>query len=486
MRLDSLSYTIRYPVVLAHLGELALALAIVTAVPLAVCLLLGDLAVALRYVAVVAILATSGALLVRLPKPASLQSNEGMVLVALTFVLAPVAMVYPMMASGLRFEDALFEAVSGVTTTGLTTIAAPQAMSRTFLFARAWMQWYGGLGIVALSLAFVVHPGLAAKRLAVNEPSTDDLAGGTKAYARRVTIVYALLTVGGIAVLWLFGLAPFDAIVYSLAAVSTGGFSPHQDSLAGIHSWPAQAAVTLLCLSGAVAFTLYYKLHRDRPHAGVELVQLRGLLALWLIATLVVGVALWRAEGMSPAAVLRQAPLLALSAQTTAGFSTLDITGLHDATKLALIPEMVVGGSIGSTAGGFKILRLLVLLRLAQVVVARARSARHAVIDVRLAGSRVEEPEINGVLLLILLYAAVILLSWVPFVAWGYRPLDALFEVASATGTVGLSAGVTSAGLPVVLKGVLCADMLLGRLEIVCWLVALHPRTWFGKRLPVA
>jgi trk/ktr system potassium uptake protein len=486
MRLDSLSYTIRYPVVLAHLGELALALAIVTAVPLAVCLLLEDFAVALRYVTVVAMLAGSGVLLIRLPKPASLQSNEGMVLVALTFVLAPVAMVYPMMAAGLRFEDALFEAVSGVTTTGLTTIASPQAMSRAFLFARAWMQWYGGLGIVVLSLAFVVHPGLAAKRLAVNEQSTDDLAGGTKAYARRVTIVYALLTAAGIAGLWLLGLTPFDAIVYSLAAVSTGGFSPHQSSLAGIDSWWAQAAVTLLCLGGATAFTLYYKLRRDRQHAGVELVQLRGLLALSGIATLLVGIALWRVEGMEPAAVLRHAPLIALSAQTTAGFSTLDVAQLHAATKLALIPEMAIGGSVGSTAGGFKILRLLVLLRLAQVVVARARSARHAVIDVRLAGSRVEEPELNGVLLLILLYSAVILLSWVPFVALGYQPLDALFEVVSATGTVGLSAGVTSTTLPIALKGVLCADMLLGRLEIVCWLVALHPRTWFGRRLPFA
>jgi len=94
-----------------------------------------------------------------------------------------------------------------------------------------------------------------------------------------------------------------------------------------------------------------------------------------------------------------------------------------------------------------------------------------------------QEDEIQAALLLIFLYVLVVAGSWLQFVATGYHPLDSLFEVVSATGTVGLSVGITSADLPAELKGVLCADMLMGRLEIIAWLVMLFPGTWFGKRM---
>jgi len=94
-----------------------------------------------------------------------------------------------------------------------------------------------------------------------------------------------------------------------------------------------------------------------------------------------------------------------------------------------------------------------------------------------------EETEIQEALLIILLFVTVILLSWLPFLCMGYSPLDSLFEVVSATGTVGLSAGVVSPEMPIFLKGILCVDMLLGRLEILAWLLLLYPRTWIGRRL---
>lgn len=98
-------------------------------------------------------------------------------------------------------------------------------------------------------------------------------------------------------------------------------------------------------------------------------------------------------------------------------------------------------------------------------------------------GRRLQHGEVDGSLLLIVLFIIVVLLSWLVFVAMGYAPLDSLFEVVSATGTVGLSVGLSSSTLPPLLKGVLCADMLLGRLEIIAWLVMLFPGTWFGRRM---
>ena len=147
---------------------------------------------------------------------------------------------------------------------------------------------------------------------------------------------------------------------------------------------------------------------------------------------------------------------------------------------------MPSGGASGSTAGGFKILRLLIGLRVLQLIVLRTAVAPHGVIEPRLGERRLRDDEIREALVLILLFIAVVGLSWLPFVVMGYDPLDALFEVASATGTVGLSVGLTSAGLPALLKGVLGADMLLGRLEIFAWLVFIYRGTWFGRRRETA
>jgi trk system potassium uptake protein TrkH len=173
---------------------------------------------------------------------------------------------------------------------------------------------------------------------------------------------------------------------------------------------------------------------------------------------------------------------MAFSAQTTAGFSSLNVSELDSASKLLLIFPMLIGGNLGSTAGGMKIFRLLVLLRLVALAVQRTRLPSRAVVEPRLNGVRLEAGEIERALVVILLFGLTVVLSWVPFVAMGYNPLDSLFEVVSATGTVGLSAGITSPTLPPLLKGVLCFDMLMGRLEILAILVVFYPGTWIGRR----
>jgi len=145
--------------------------------------------------------------------------------------------------------------------------------------------------------------------------------------------------------------------------------------------------------------------------------------------------------------------------------------------------SMAIGGGVGSTAGGIKILRLLIVINLLWVLLKNASASVHAVINPRLAGRRMNETEIQEALLIILLFVAIILLSWLPFLFMGYNPLDSLFEVVSATATVGLSAGVVSSEMPNLLKGILCIDMLLGRLEILAWLIMVYPRTWIGRRL---
>jgi len=469
-------------VVLKYFGQLCLVLAALTLAPLVVSLIFGDVSISLRYGMVIIGLAALGAGLARLKTPARVQANEGMVLVALMFLFTPLVMSYPMMGSGLGFLDALFEAVSGVTTTGLSTKATLVDAPQTFLFARAWMQWYGGLGVVVLSLALIMQPGLVAKGLAVTEAESDDLVGGTRAYARRALIVYGFLTALGIIGSWSVGVGVFDAVLYTFAAVSTGGFAPQDGSLATF-GWPAQVWITLLCLAGAIPLAFYYRMFKEKRRVAVDFLQLRAVVIASLVVSLAVGAAMRLTAGMAWPQVLHHAPLLAFSAQTTAGFSSMPCGQLDAGSKLVLIFSMLVGGGAGSTAGGFKLLRLLIAASVFRLILLRTCLPKHAVIEPRLAGRRLQDEEIQAALLLIVLFVAVVALSWLPFVAMGYSPLDSLFEVVSATGTVGLSVGLTSATLPPLLKGMLCVDMLMGRLEIMAWLVMLYPGTWFGRRM---
>lgn len=477
-----IKYAVRFRVVFKYFGQLCLVLAALTLVPLVASLIYGDVSISLRYGMVIFGLAALGAGLARWKTPARVQANEGMVLVALMFLFTPLVMSYPMMGSGLGFLDAFFEAVSGVTTTGLSTKATLVDAPQTFVFARAWMQWYGGLGIVVLSLALIMQPGLVAKGLAVTEAESDDLAGGTRAYSRRVLIVYGVLTALGIIGSWSVGVGAFDAVLYTFAAVSTGGFAPHNGSLATL-GWPAQVWITLLCLAGAIPLAFYYRTFKEKRRVAVDFLQIRAIVIACLVVSLAVGAAMRLSGGMAWPQVLHHAPLLAFSAQTTAGFSSMPCGQLDAGSKLVLIFSMLVGGGAGSTAGGFKLLRMLIAVSVFRLIILRTCLPKHAVIEPRLAGRRLQDDEIQAALLLIVLFVAVVSLSWLPFVVMGYSPLDSLFEVVSATGTAGLSVGLTSATLPSLLKGILCVDMLMGRLEIMAWLVVFYPRTWFGRRM---
>jgi trk/ktr system potassium uptake protein len=175
--------------VLKYFGVLCLVLSALTLVPFSVSLSFREVNVAVRYAVVLGVLGMLGAILIRLREPKRVQANEGMVLVALIFLFAPLVMAYPFMASGLNFLDALFETISGITTTGLSTLPAVERAPRSFIFARSWMQWYGGLGIMALSLGLVAEPGRIVKGLAAAESEDDDLVGGIRAHARRMLIV---------------------------------------------------------------------------------------------------------------------------------------------------------------------------------------------------------------------------------------------------------------------------------------------------------
>jgi len=479
----ALSYSIRPLLVLKYFGQLCIVLALLTLVPLVVSVLASDYNVTIRYSIVVVGVFVTGFFLQRLPTPKRIQTNEAMVITALAFLFAPMVMTWPTMASGLSFTDALFETISGITTTGLTVTASVADKPAIFLFSRAWMQWIGGLGIVIFSVAIMIRPGLAAKRIGDLGDYEEDLVGSTRAHARRVIIVYSILTGFGIVALGFLGAGWFNSVLYSLSAVSTGGFSPHDASLAVFHSQWLQVVVILLSVSGAIPLVLYFRLFKEDGRVLIRDRQLQGLLISGLVATLLLAWFLFSQDGFNWIQALRHGILNAFSAQSTTGFSTLDISQLNAGAKLTLIFSMFLGGGIGSTAGGIKILRLLILAQVLYIFLQRASMPKQAVAEASLGRRRLETDEVQIALSIVILFLTFIAISWLIFVGMGHNPLDSLFEVVSAIGTVGLSTGISAPELHPILKGVLCVDMLLGRLEIITWLMLFYPRTWIGRRL---
>jgi len=479
-QLSALAYAVRPTVVIRYLSEIGLLFAALLLVPLAVAVAAGELRFAFRLGVLVVLLALVCGWLSRRPAPARMQINDALVVTALTFVLTPLLLVVPMMAAGLSPLDALFEAVSGITTTGLTTLPSVAELPAGFLFLRAWLQWVGGLGFVVLSVALLAGHQIAARRLLDPEAAPDAVVNNTRVHARRMLNIYLLLTLCGGLLLWPVMPDRFTAVTHLLAAISTGGFSSLDGSLAAM-DLPAARTLTGISLFGAVSLPLYYLLYlrgwralRQDP----ELALLAGMLLL--ITTLLV--LLLRFEGYGWGAALEVGWLLGISAQTTTGFTPAEMGMLGAGVQAVLLLAMATGGCVGSTAGGIKLLRLLILWRFIGLTVQRTAVPPHAVVAPWLGGHRLGPEDIERALGLVILFVVTALLAWLPFLFYGYAPLPALFEVVSALGTVGLSSGITGEGLPPLLKGILCFAMLAGRLEFLALLVLLYPRSWLGKR----
>ena len=479
---SALSYAVRIRVVARYVGQLLIALAVLQIPPFVFALSAGVWDVSWRYTALIAVLAGVGAACGRFRAPPSVQRNEAFVIIAVTYLLSTLAGAFPR-AAVVPWIDAWFETVSAITTTGLSTLPDIEAHSAVFQFSRAWAQWYGGLGIVILSLAVIDHRAIVGKRLGANDTQSTDLVAGARNYARRMLIIYGILTGAAIVALLACGVGPFSAILHAFAAVSTGGFSPYSDSLGNWEMFhPAPVIVILASVAGATPFLYYLRIWRDRWKALWSDPQVRMAALSGLAGALALCLAMRFGGGLSWQGAFWHGPLNAWSAMSTAGFSTLDLSEAAPMTKATMLPLMFVGGGVGSTAGGVKILRILIFVSVVALILKRTTSPERAVIPLRLGGNRLESKEIQEALAIIILSFCAALISWLCFVLGGYDPLDSLFEVVSSLATVGLSAGISSQELPAVLKAVLCVDMLLGRVEIIAFLVLLYPHSWIGRR----
>jgi trk system potassium uptake protein TrkH len=475
----SLSRPVRPTVLVRYLGQLSSMLGALMLVPLAAAMLFGEMDFATSSLAMVVLLLLLGWCATRLSAVENLQTNEALVTVGLAYALFAPLLSIPFWASGLALDDALFEAVSAITTTGLTTVGTVEGRSAAFLFTRAWIQWFGGLGIVVFSVALLMGHHAAARRLAGGD-SGEPLETTARTHARRVLRVYVGLTLGALVALWALTGQGFTALLHAFTSVATGGFSSYDESIAAFDGWLPRVVIMLFAFAGAIPLALYHAGWRAlRREPEVHVLLLAVSIGCTLLALLL------RSDAMSTGESILHALVLGISAQTNTGFSSLPVDTLGEPAKLLLVVAMFIGGSAGSTAGGIKIARLMVLLALVRLGLLQTTLPPHAVATPRIRRRVLELGMIQRGLNVIGLFILTIAFSWFLFVLAGFSALDALFEVTSATSTTGLSTGIARPDLDTALKVVLIVDMLLGRVEVLALLLIVYPPTWIGPRAQI-
>jgi len=464
--------------IVKYLGYFLIAYSFVLAVPAVAAIFLQDYYASMIYGLSAVLTFVAGFVIYRVMPEYKLEVKDAVIISALVFPISAVISAVPMsISNNMPYMDAFFESVSAVTTTGLSV--APVNSSMIFLFARSWSQWIGGIGIIIIVVALLIHPGTAAFRIYKAQYSQIKLFPNVLKTTRLLGTLYILLTFIAIILLLISGMSLFDAVCHALSSVSTGGFSTRSASIGAFDNTLVLFTISLASLLGAISFGLYMrfakkpsKIIRDRETQWLFLISIMGF-SLLLFTVI-------RSENFNnnPKDIL----FLAISAVSTSGFSTVDVSLYSDASKWVISVLMWIGGSTGSTAGGIKILRLLLLAKLIKIVFMRVFLPVEVITPLKLDNDRIKKEEINNIVVFSVLYISILVFSAYIFMLYGVNSADSIFEVSSALGTVGLSAGVTGSAMPDVLKMVLCADMLLGRIEIIPLLILVMPRSWIKRR----
>jgi len=374
--------------------------------------------------------------------------------------------------------DAVFESVSGFTTTGATVLSGLSDLPRGLLLWRSFTQWIGGMGIILFTIAILPLLGIGGMQLfraEVPGPVTDKLRPRLIDTARQLWLIYVGLTVAEACLLVMAGLDAFEAICHALTTLPTGGFSTNDLSMGGFNSAAAEWIVTLFMLLAGINFVLHYRLLTGRARQVWHDGELRYFLAIVVSMTVLVCLTLWLA-GQETGAVIRRSLFQVVSIVTTTGYVTTNFELWPGLTHLILLLLMILGGMSGSTGGGLKTLRTLLGFRSLRVAFVRLIHPR-VVRSVKYGGHPVSEDVLAGIYFTIAVVAAAII------TAFGYDLVTALSAALSAIGNVGpglaeVGAYDNFAHFPHVVKLVLSFCMIAGRLEVFTVLVLLVPEFW--------
>jgi trk system potassium uptake protein TrkH len=395
--------------------------------------------------------------------------------VALSWLAIALIGALPFMFGlGMDYTDSVFEAMSGWTGTGFTMITTLETTPRTLLFWRSLSHWIGGIGIVAFGISLHRKTRTSLFRLYRAEGREEELISSSASTARRMWMIYLVLTFGFTGLVMLAGLPLWDAGNLVMAAIATGGFTIHAGGLAYYNNPLLEVLLVPVMLAGAVPFKIFLLLYHGKLRDMFRDHTVRGLLLIALIGCLVTSVDLYIFGDISLLTAFRQGTFMAVSGICTCGLQNADPHAWAVIPLTVVTMLMFIGGAMGSAAGGVKVNRVIITWEGIRWWFRRYFVSSRVMVPLRFSG-KTRPPEgseltISRNLLVIVMYVLAIFIATVytlHIYITSFRLEEVVFELVSALSNVGLSVGFISAASPVPVKVLFILLMWLGRLEIV-------------------
>jgi len=464
--------------VLANLGFILQINGLLTVIPVMIAFYFNESPALESFFVTVVVSLIAGFLLNALCERKELDFRYSCMLLTITYLLVGLVGCIPYVYLNIfatedpvsLFTNAYFESISGYTTTGFSVIADVDVLPKSILFYRSMTQWIGGIGIIFILLAFF-YPSEEITHF-IKTVGIERIGRSLKTLLAFILLVYTVyLTIFTLVLCFTFIADPVKAVSLVFSSLTTGGFSPLKDP-SKLADYQVGFILVILMIAGALNFrTHYWVLNRQFRRAFTK--EFR----LFLVIITLAAIAMYWLTGLDPYNVLFHT----VSASSTTGFQFIDLARLGINAKLVLILLMLIGGCTFSTAGGIKVLRLIIFLKAIPWLVKRAVSKK--VEPFKLEGTIMGDIDVLFSLTIPVLALALVSISVPIFYLNGYSLIDSLFEVTSAFATAGLSAGIVSISLPLGLKWLLVILMVLGRIEVVPLLITLglrirRPHRW--------
>lgn len=413
---------------------------------------------------------------------------EGLAIVSASWLMLAWFAAVPYMWAGLGPIDAMFESMSGLTTTGATVFRDFSAYGRGLFFWRGMTQWLGGMGVIALFVAVLPRLAIGGREIffaEVSGPEDEKVSPQIRRTAAVLWRLYAVLTAMQAVALRLTGMSWYDSINHAFTTLAAGGFSPHPASLAGYRNPAAEWVIIVFMFLAGANFALQYRVlaRRDfRLVASDE--EFRAYTVLVLVATIVLVPTIWGT--VASADVVRTALFQVLSIITTTGYASVDFQLWNDQAKMILLGLMFIGGCAGSAGGGPKVVRHVLLAKFTLQELRRTLHPR-AVLPVKLGGRVVPATIMQGVIVFFLFYMLTFAVCSAIVILLGADIVTGISATAATLGNVGpgfnqVGPMANFADLHPVSRIVLTLAMWIGRLEVITVLVILRPEAWRSGR----
>ncbi|GAB7014766.1 TrkH family potassium uptake protein [Methanogenium cariaci] len=454
-----------------------------TCIPLVVALIYQEFDMLLPMASVPVVLICLGTVLIRLPATdREPRLSMSLFSVAAIWLICALVGALPFVfGADMPYIDGFFEAMSGWTDTGMTMAPDVDALSHTLIFWRTLMEWFGGIGIVAFTVALLNRSSISRHRLY----STERMEGRSDAFMPSVVEqgaqmwrIYLILTLAGVFLILLSGVPLWDAINIAMTAISTGGFTIHSGGIPAYDSRILELLIIPVMIAGALPFKIYYLMYRKREVSLFKDEQAKLLFLLILLGFVIITADLIVFNGLDQWSALITGLFMASAAVTSTGFQSADLAIWEPVSVLFLSILVFIGGSSGSTSGGVKLSRILIGLKGIKWWFKRSFVSPKALLPLRYNGKTFQRAEaeflVSRNMLTVVLFLLPILFALVIIMHFEQPDIDTtlvIFDVISATCNNGISTGFISPDLTVWSKLVLILQMWLGRLEVMAVMV---------------